>query len=179
MEVVGIILDLLLIVLLCYGIFFKSYFTEKGKNLATKEDISDITTKIENIKLLNSKELEEFKVTIINKIELSKAIIESKTSVYKELVQLKSLLLMRSNNLGDEKEQIPAIFELIDRVLLKINSDASFSEEIKNKSIALQIERNSFMGQIEILRNRGATRYSISLDSLLSIIDSLQVEVLK
>jgi hypothetical protein len=30
--------------------FFPSYFQEKGKNLATKEDIAEITSKIEGIK---------------------------------------------------------------------------------------------------------------------------------
>ena len=32
------------------GSFFPSYFSEKGKNLATKEDIGKITTKIEEVK---------------------------------------------------------------------------------------------------------------------------------
>lgn len=41
--------------------FVISYLKEKGKNLATKEDISDITTKIENIKQENVKEIENIK----------------------------------------------------------------------------------------------------------------------
>lgn len=41
--------------------YFPSYFSEKGKNLATKEDIGLITTKIEEVRLGYSKELEAYK----------------------------------------------------------------------------------------------------------------------
>ena len=41
--------------------YFISYFKEKAKNLATKEDIQEITEKIESIKHDYNKQLEEFK----------------------------------------------------------------------------------------------------------------------
>ncbi|MFY4862381.1 hypothetical protein ACOTWK_05850 [Aliarcobacter butzleri] len=41
--------------------YFISYFKEKGKNLATKEDIEEITNKLESIKHDYNKQLEEFK----------------------------------------------------------------------------------------------------------------------
>ena len=36
---------------LLFKFFFSSYLAEKGKNLATKEDISEITEKLENVKV--------------------------------------------------------------------------------------------------------------------------------
>lgn len=45
-----ILFDILTTIVILYLLFFKSYFEEKGKNLATKEDISGITSKIEDIK---------------------------------------------------------------------------------------------------------------------------------
>lgn len=48
--IVGLISDLILIGLLLYLSLFKSYFTEKGKNIATSEDIEDLTHKVENVK---------------------------------------------------------------------------------------------------------------------------------
>jgi len=44
---------LAVVVLLYFTIknFIPSYFNEKGKNIATKEDIEEITRKVENIKL--------------------------------------------------------------------------------------------------------------------------------
>ncbi len=50
MNIAQIILESALIILGFYLAFFKSYSEEKGKNLATKEDIAEITKKIENVK---------------------------------------------------------------------------------------------------------------------------------
>lgn len=49
-QVIQIILEVLILLGGLYLIFFKSYFTEKGKNLATLEDIEDITKKVEEVK---------------------------------------------------------------------------------------------------------------------------------
>lgn len=50
MDVIQLILEALILLLLSYLTFLKSYFQEKGKNLATKEDIEEITSKIESIR---------------------------------------------------------------------------------------------------------------------------------
>ena len=50
MNLLQIIIDIILIITLLYIAFFKSYFTEKGKNIATKEDIGYITKEIETVK---------------------------------------------------------------------------------------------------------------------------------
>ena len=49
-NTLSIILELLIIILGIYLIFFKNYLSQKGKNLATKEDIGEITKKVEDIK---------------------------------------------------------------------------------------------------------------------------------
>lgn len=49
-ETIQIILEVSIFLLGLYIAFFKSYLQEKGKNLATKEDIEDITEKIETVK---------------------------------------------------------------------------------------------------------------------------------
>ncbi len=48
--IIRIILDSIIIIIGLYFIFWKSYLTEKGKNLATKKDIEEITKKIETVK---------------------------------------------------------------------------------------------------------------------------------
>lgn len=50
MEIAKIIIEILLILLGLYLAFFQSYFKEKGKNLATKEDIAEITKLVEGVK---------------------------------------------------------------------------------------------------------------------------------
>ncbi|QDP41973.1 hypothetical protein [Radiobacillus deserti] len=59
-----IILLLNFIGLFCFGLFIKSYLPsymkEKGKNLATKEDVKDITKRTEEVKLEFQKEMANF-----------------------------------------------------------------------------------------------------------------------
>jgi len=50
MEVAEIIIDVLFLLGVLYLAFFRSYFQEKGKNLATREDIQKITSLVENVK---------------------------------------------------------------------------------------------------------------------------------
>jgi hypothetical protein len=50
MQLTEIILEVLILLCGLYLALFKSYFTEKGKNLATLEDIEDITKKVEEVK---------------------------------------------------------------------------------------------------------------------------------
>lgn len=50
MEIAQLVFDVIIIILALYVIFFKSYFQEKGKNLATKEDIAGITRLVETVK---------------------------------------------------------------------------------------------------------------------------------
>ena len=81
---IGIILDILLIVIGLYLAFFKSYLKEKGKNLATVEDIGKITKIVESVKQDNNTQLELIKteLALVSKTQLviyddeRKAIIE-------------------------------------------------------------------------------------------------------
>ena len=45
-----LVLEALILVLLLYLAFLKSYFQEKGKNIATKEDVEEITSLVESVK---------------------------------------------------------------------------------------------------------------------------------
>ena len=64
LQIITILLEILLFILGLYLAFFKSYFQEKGRNLATKEDITDITTKVEGIKTEFIKETEKLKTDL-------------------------------------------------------------------------------------------------------------------
>jgi hypothetical protein len=59
-EIINLSLNVLIAIGGVYLIFFKSYFKEKGKNLATKEDIGVITTKIEEVKTIYEKKKIKF-----------------------------------------------------------------------------------------------------------------------
>lgn len=50
MEIIQLILEIIILIIGLYLVFFKSYFSEKGKNLATQQDIKNITIKVEEVK---------------------------------------------------------------------------------------------------------------------------------
>lgn len=52
------------------------YFKGKGSNLATKQDIEDITTKIESIRIQYTKELEKLKASLQVSVSNKSLIIE-------------------------------------------------------------------------------------------------------
>lgn len=52
--------------------YFPSYFSEKGKNLATKEDVGRITDEVERVRLLYAVDLERTKNELQQGIELTK-----------------------------------------------------------------------------------------------------------
>jgi hypothetical protein len=84
MEKAQLLFSLLTAFAAAYLIFFKSYFTEKGKNLATSQDIEKITSKVESVKSEFVKEIEQLKL----EVQFSNQI---KFSIKSE--QIKSLLL--------------------------------------------------------------------------------------
>ncbi len=100
-------------------ILFKSYFKEKGKNLATIEDIGEITTEVESVKKDFSEKFENYKSKLneelslkieplksmlqrenityqINLAELTKARFDRIDSLYIDLITLQKYI---SNNL--------------------------------------------------------------------------------
>jgi hypothetical protein len=50
MEIIQLILEIIIIILGLYMAFFKSYFSEHGKQLALKEHVEDLTKKVETVK---------------------------------------------------------------------------------------------------------------------------------
>ena len=57
MDIFTIVLNIIILILGLHLVFFKSYLHEKGKQLALKEDIEEITRKVEKIKTEFIKEI--------------------------------------------------------------------------------------------------------------------------
>ena len=51
LEILQLVVQILILLLLLYVAFLRSYFQEKGKNLATKEDVEEITSLVESVQL--------------------------------------------------------------------------------------------------------------------------------
>jgi len=52
------------------GIYFRSYLSKKGENLATKDDISEITTKIEDVKHDYASRLESLRSAMLARLQI-------------------------------------------------------------------------------------------------------------
>lgn len=90
MQITQLVIEILLVLLGLYLAFFKSYFKEKGKNLATKEDISEITEKIETIKSSYAQSLEKAKSELQIKSALQQTF---QTKCLEALVAINDLLV--------------------------------------------------------------------------------------
>ena len=62
------------------------YFKEKGKNLATKQDIKDITDSIKSVESKYDSSLEAFKMELLNEHEFSKSLFEICNNLDKDLI---------------------------------------------------------------------------------------------
>ena len=62
------------------------YFKEKGKNLATKHDIKDITDSIKSVESKYDSSLEAFKMELLNEHEFSKSLFEICNNLDKDLI---------------------------------------------------------------------------------------------
>lgn len=90
MVVFMIILQLLFligIVFVCILMrsYLPSYTKEKAKNLATKEDISDITRKVEEVRSFHSAELEHLKVELGILAKKHDILLDERIRVFKDL----------------------------------------------------------------------------------------------
>jgi len=167
LEIPRIVLDLILILMGLYYLFFQNYFSEKGKNLATKEDISEITKKIESIKYNNSVKFEMEKIIIDRKIEVSTLV-----------TSLKEVLFKRNNHMGNEKEQMDYIFKKIPEILILLNSNVKLKEELETDILSLQNNYNEIVNYINQLRVTNSLTYTIKFDNILANLDSIQKKLL-
>jgi hypothetical protein len=91
---------LILLVVTAIGAYMGTYLREKGKNLATKEDIGKITTEIENVKSIYVKEIEYIR----QRHQLRIAAIEKRLQVHQEAYSLWKKLVHnvhKSNEIGN------------------------------------------------------------------------------
>jgi hypothetical protein len=104
-EILHLTLDAFLSALALYLAFFKSYFQEKGKNIATKEDIEEITIKIESIK-------NEFHFSTQSKISLKLEERNSLVNCYEKYTHwLNTILFLRIAGINEGNKEEIKIYE--------------------------------------------------------------------
>lgn len=167
MQTTILILQVALLLLGLYIVFLKSYFTEKGKNLATKEDIEDITKKVESIRTEFIKETEKLKidlqfenhVKISFNIDMKNCVIQTFENYH---LWLNLIMDAHSNSLdfsskklkfSEEKiEETYSKFLMSESKLLLYEKDMSFFElltDIKVKTLELQSVVEKYLIEVE------------------------------
>lgn len=93
------------VLLLVWRSFFPSYMSEKGKNLATKEDIASITEKVEEVKETHAtrlKELEHQNALVLEQLraqqELRLAAVERRLAAHQEAFTLWRRLVAKAES---------------------------------------------------------------------------------
>jgi len=99
-------------------IFIKPYIKEKAKNLATKEDIKEITHKIEEVKLEYAEKLEAVRASLTSQVHIHQVRYEKEFDILSELTKCvvelrdaaqalrpKSKDIINPNESGEKKEK--------------------------------------------------------------------------
>ena len=136
-----IILQVLTILIGLYLALFKSYFQEKGKNLATKEDINEITKKVEAVRT-------EFQVLTHSRTTLNSEKRSSYLSFYdKYFLWLNTLLDLSYGNIDYyNSEEIDKYSAKLNGIYIDIcNAEARMqlwndNEELTNLIQTLKVE---------------------------------------
>lgn len=97
---------LLVFLIAAFGAFLGSYLKKKAENVATKEDIQEITKKIEDIRAYYSTQLESHKASLQLSNQLKLAALDKRLQKHQEAYSLWRNLLF---NLRKEEQIGPAI----------------------------------------------------------------------
>jgi hypothetical protein len=135
MTVIEIVLQFLavagiLVLVVLYRHYLPGYAAEKGKNLATKEDVADITRQIEDVKAEYARDLESLKAAIQSKIGISQFRYEREFEILlplsEKLVELRDATL----SLRPETEYVDPNESEEDRKKRKLARYAKASREL-------------------------------------------------
>ena len=86
MEIISLVLSIatvlgLLVAGLLLRVYLPSYVAEKGKNVASKEDLAHLTALVEGVKTLHASEIERLKATLLAEGQVT----ERRRRVYEEM----------------------------------------------------------------------------------------------
>ena len=163
--------------------------TELGKNIATKQDIQDITNKVESIKASYNESLERHKIELQKEFESDRYIIELCQNIDKDLIILLAKCkseIEKENNLffpGEEFSTLPHILDL-DNYLKQYESRYSnilyaknimgicieFSCNDYDRKINYQVDYSKYLTNLEELRNQIIYFLNLLLPKLNSLI---------
>jgi hypothetical protein len=149
-ESMQAVLEVLILLLLLYLAFLKSYFQEKGKNVATKEDVEEITSLVESVK---SQLQFSLQAKLSFRAEEHQALIDyfSKYSVWLSAITNWSAVGINKDNtsrLAEIRTQLDMLHQDFDLAAGKLELFVE-NEEIRSQHSPLVIETLKFQAQAQ------------------------------
>ncbi len=138
MELVGFILLVANVVVLVGGgaflrIYLPSYLSEKGKNLASKEDLQHLTRLVEGVRAEYAGELEQLKANLSSEGQ----VIERRRRVYEDVCASLRIFISGHDNSQTAKDAFHSAYAAAwlwasDSVLTPLNQFVGFQVQIAN-----------------------------------------------
>ncbi len=155
--------------------FFSGYIDQKSKNLATKEDIGEITTIVEKVRAEHAEKLEEIKKDNSILISKSDKHLELKISIYTDALEAFSLVngsIVKLSNLKFDEFEFAKLLDDIGAKLSRIQAVCSSNTFRSTLKIMTTFNRASlllFTERMQLLQQKG------ELDELLERLNNSDV----
>jgi hypothetical protein len=144
---IDMILNIINLVLLGYIVFFKKYFEKKAENLATKEDIQEITRLTEQSKTEFTKQIEEYKKELDLKYKFADLTKDYKIQLFRETIIIRENLIKWSSN-QLTPDLMKETLHLINQIIIALNSNATIYQQYSTHFENIKREYNSLIKAI-------------------------------
>ncbi|MBM9616877.1 hypothetical protein JWJ90_21680 [Desulfobulbus rhabdoformis] len=123
--------------------YLPAYFVQKGKNLATKEDVEIITEKVEKIRTQHSTDIEKFKLELQKDLEA----INRRRNIYDNAIKSLGIFILGRNATPAEKKQFLSDYSALwlwapDEVLKAFKAFLSLQVEIASNPTSMDSMQN-------------------------------------
>lgn len=145
------------------------YFKTRTRNYATKQDIEDLTRKVEEVKIEYAKQMEVFKNQFILK---NQKILD----LDKKLVELQRSIIYYNN--APKIDKLQTVLNNIGEVNLTISTSVIF-QDLLNLSISLENEQHSVTKKYEDAQRLNSKKVNIDTSNFTLLSNNLQKELLK
>lgn len=173
---IEIILNTITLMLVCYFTFIKKYFEKKGENLATKEDIAEITKLTEQSKVEFIKQIEDYKKELNLRYEFIESTKEYKIKLFQKTVNVRQNLIKWVNT-RMTPTLIADTINLMEDIILDLYSNAILYKQYSSNHKNIEKEFNLLISAIQQGQISGNFNYSPS--KLQNEFEKLQNELLK
>ena len=160
-------------------LFTRGFVSKKAENLATKQDISSITQKVEEVKIAYIMKIEQFKNELNSSFEMEKTLIEARVELYKLAVELRKLIREGENNLIKNGDVFNLISDKLINFLLLASSHKYLHDVLQAEIAVLTQEYNTQAEKrVSASLNEPGKKLEINYTSIVEALERIQLKLL-